>query len=414
MLLNRLFIGMFIVGIAVAAGNLFFAGHTDAFKEIVDGLFSAARTGFEISLFLTGALCLWMGLMKVGEEGGAVQHLTKLVAPLFEKLFPEIPKGHKSIGSMMMNFSANMLGLDNAATPLGLKAMNELQEVNPKKDTASNAQIMFLVLNTSGLTLIPVSIMAYRSTYESESPSAVFLPILMATLCSTLIGLIYVSIRQKINLFNATILLYLGALIGTIALLFYTAIHYPEYTEKISNIGGNGFILLIILAFLLLAMRRKVNVYDTFINGAKDGFNVAISIIPYLVAILAAVAVFRASGALDVLLDLIRWLLISCGVVYTEFVDALPVALMKPFSGSAARGLMVELFENKESFGVDSFAGKLAATFQGSTETTFYVLALYFGSVKITNTRYAAGAGLLADFAGIVAAIFIAYLFYSI
>ena len=377
---------------------------------MVDALFESAETAFKIALFLTGALCLWMGFMQIGEQGGAVQLLTKAVAPLFSKLFPEVPKDHPAVGSMMMNFSANMLGLDNAATPLGLKAMGQLQEINPVKDTASNAQIMFLVLNTSGLTIIPVSILAYRSGAGSTSPSEVFLPILFATFFASLVGLIAVSVKQKINLLNATVLTYLGTItLFVVGLLIYL-IKVPEHVAPVSNIGGNLLLFSVIVLFLILGVRKRINVYEAFIDGAKGGFQVAINIIPYLVAILVAIGVFKASGAMELLFDGIRYALHYFHVANTEFVEALPTAFMKPFSGGAARGMMLEAFE---THGVDSFVGKMAATFQGSTETTFYVLAVYFGSVGIKKTRYAVGAGLLADLAGILAAIFISYLFYK-
>jgi spore maturation protein SpmA len=411
MLLNRIFIGMFLIGFGVATAKLFFWGDMEIFKSIVDSLFSASKLGFELALYLTGALCLWMGFMRIGEKGGAIHYLSKTVSPLFKRLFPEVPADHPAVGSIMMNFSANMLGLDNAATPLGLKAMTELQELNPEKDKASNAQIMFLVLNTSGLTLIPVSILAYRSIADSTSPSEVFLPILLTTFCSTFIGLLFVGIRQKINMLHPVIIAYLGGLIALVSGLIYLVSVSPEYAKVISKVGGNVFLVAIITSFFLLAMRKKVNVYDEFIEGAKGGFDVALMVIPYLVAMLAALAVFRSSGALDGVLDGIKWFLIACGLAATEFIDALPVALMKPFSGSGARGLMLEAFD---TYGVDSFRGKVAATFQGSTETTFYVLAVYFGSVGIKNTRYAAGAGLIADLAGIIAAIFISYIFYTV
>lgn len=411
MLLNRIFIAMFLIGFSMAAGKLLFYQDLNIFKNMVDALFDSAKSGFELAIFLTGALCLWMGFMRVGEKGGAIAVLSKLVSPLFRKLFPEIPSDHPAVGSMMMNFSANMLGLDNAATPLGLKAMKELQELNPEPEKATNAQIMFLVLNTSGLTLIPVSILAYRSVAGSTAPTEVFLPILLATFCSTLVGMVYVSIRQKVNLLHPVILGYVGGLLLIVIALLYFVWHYPDYTATISNVGGNLLLVMIIAAFLIMAMRKKVNVYDEFIEGAKGGFGVAISIVPYLVAMLAALAVFRTSGALNELLRGVEFSLLFVGITATEFVDALPVALMKPFSGSGARGLMLEIFE---SHGVDSFAGKVAATFQGSTETTFYVLAVYFGSVGIKNTRYAAGGGLLADFGGILASIFISYLFYAV
>lgn len=410
MLLNRLWIGLFLTALVVGLGKLFFFGDLMVFKDIVDALFDSAQLSFKLALFLTGALCLWMGIMEIGERGGAVRILTRMVSPLFSKLFPEIPKNHPAIGSMMMNFSANMLGLDNAATPLGLKAMNQLHEINPNKDTASNAQIMFLVLNTSGLTIIPVSILAYRSSAGSISPSEVFLPILFATYFSTLVGLIAVSIKQKINLFNKTVFAYIGTMTALIVGLLVWLSLFPEYVDPVSNIGGNLFLFLIIILFLWLGIRKKINVYEAFIDGAKGGFDVAIKIVPYLVAILVAVGVFKASGAMDILFDAVKAFLHWMGIIHTNFVDALPTAFMKPFSGSAARGMMLETFR---THGVDSFVGKLAATFQGSTDTTFYILAVYFGSVGIKKTRYAAGAGLIADFAGIIAAIIISFLFYT-
>lgn len=410
MLLNRLWIGLFFVALLVGLGKLFFFQDTMIFKSMVDALFESAELAFQIALFLTGALCLWMGFMQIGEKGGAVRLLTKAVSPLFGKLFPEIPKDHPAVGSMMMNFSANMLGLDNAATPLGLKAMGQLQELNPKKDTASNAQIMFLVLNTSGLTIIPVSILAYRSGAGSESPSEVFLPILFATFFASLVGLIAVSIKQKINLLNITVLSYLGTVTALIVGLLIWLINVPEHVEPVSNIGGNLLLFGVIILFLVLGIRRKINLYEVFIDGAKGGFDVAIKIVPYLVAILVAIGVFKASGAMELLFEGIRYLLELAYVANTEFVEALPTAFMKPFSGGAARGMMLETFS---THGVDSFVGKMAATFQGSTETTFYVLAVYFGSVGIKKTRYAAGLGLLADLAGIIAAIVISYIFYT-
>lgn len=401
---------MFLVPIGVGTIKCFFYGDLDIFQTMVEGLFSSSRTGFELALYLTGAMCLWMGIMKIGEEGGAIKVLSKIVAPLFTKLFPEVPKDHPAIGSMMMNFSANMLGLDNAATPLGLKAMHDLQDLNPKKDTASNAQIMFLVLNTSGLTIIPVSILAYRSAAGSTNTAEVFVPILFATFFSTLFGLTLVSLIQKINLFNKVILLYLGGLsVFMFSLLFFVK-QYPQYTSYISNIGGNFLLLLIIALFILLAVRKKVNVYDSFIDGAKGGFQVAINVIPYLIAILVAVSLIRSTGTLDAMLDGIKWCLFQFGIVANQIVDALPVAFMKPFSGSGARGLMLEIFETKH---VDSFTAKLAATFQGSTETTFYILSVYFGAVKISKTRYAAGVGLLTDLVGVIAAIIVSLIFYQ-
>lgn len=409
MLLNRIFIGMFLIPFVVALCKLAFWGDVNIFENMVNSLFEAAKTGFELSLFLTGALCLWMGIIKVGEEGGAVKLLSKAVSPLFSKLFPEVPKDHPAVGSIMMNFSANMLGLDNAATPIGLKAMKELQEINPDKERASNAQIMFLVINTAGLTIIPVSILAFRSAAGSSSPSEIFIPILFTTFFSLLIGISVVAIKQKINLFNKTVIAYLGGMSALLVGLLLLIVYKPQYTEYVSKVGGNIFILAIIVLFIVLAMRKKINVYETFIDGAKGGFQVAIDIIPYLVAILAAIALLRSSGSLDAFQDGIKWCLYNIGVHADAVVDALPVAYMRPFSGSGARGLMLEIFD---TYGVDSFTAKLAATFQGSTETTFYVLAVYFGSVKIKNTRYAAGAGLIADIAAAIIAIIMALLFY--
>ncbi len=408
MILNRIWLGMFLIAFIVASSKLFFLGDVEIFESLVNAMMGAAKTGFEIALYLTGIICLWMGIMNIGEKGGAVFLLTKAVSPLFTKLFPEVPKNHPAIGSMMMNFSANMLGLDNSATPLGLKAMKELQELNPKKDTATDAQIMFLVLNTSGLTIIPVTIFAYRSA--SESPTSVFIPILIATFIASLAGLIFVAIQQRINLLNKIVLAYIGTATLLISLLLYFVVQHPEYNEVISKVGGNFTIFLIVISFIVLAARKKVNVYNAFIDGAKDGFNVAVSIIPYLVAMLCAIAVFRASGTLDALLNGIKHLALYAGITATEWIDALPVAFMKPLSGSGARGAYLEIMSH---FGVDSLQEKIAATFQGSTETTFYVLAVYFGAVRITNTRYAAIAGLFSDFVGIVSAIFISYLFYT-
>lgn len=410
MLLNRLWIGLFFIAMVMGLFKLLFFGDQYIFKEIVDALFSSAKSAFEIALYLTGALCLWMGIMQIGEKGGAVQLLTKAFAPLFLKIFPDVPKNHPAQGSMMMNFSANMLGLDNAATPLGLKAMNQLQEINPDKERASNAQIMFLVLNTSGLTIIPVSILAYRTGAGSVSPSEVFLPILFATFFASLVGLIAVSIKQKINLFNKVVFAYLGSVTFFIVGLLVLLTYHPNYIEPVSNIGGNVLLFSVIILFIFLGIRKNVNVYECFIDGAKGGFDIAIKIVPYLVAILVAVAVFRASGAMELLFEGLKQGLLYAGITTIEFVDALPTAFMKPFSGSAARGMMLDAFD---AHGVDSFVGKLAATFQGSTETTFYVIAVYFGSVGIKKTRYAAGVGLLADLAGIIAAIIIAYIFYK-
>ena len=408
MVLNRIWFGMFLIAIALGFYKTFVLGDYSVMKEMIDSLSSSAKLGFELSLYLTGAMCLWLGIMRVGEKGGAIGLLTRAVTPLFSRLFPEIPKNHPSIGSMMMNFSANMLGLDNAATPLGLKAMKELQEINPTKDRASNAQIMFLVLNTSGLTIIPISIFALRS--GAESPTEVFLPILISTFIASLAGLIFVAIRQRINLLNVTVLTYIGSLSLLIGLLLYYVVEHPSQGEAVSVVVGGGIMFSIISIFIILAIRKKVNVYESFIEGAKGGFNVAISIIPYLIAILCAIALFRASGALDGILNGVRWLVLSAGLSVTEWVDALPVAFMKPLSGGGARGAYVEVMSN---FGVGSLQELIAATMQGSTETTFYVLAVYFGSVGIKKTRYAVTAGLFADLVGIIAAIIVSYIFFA-
>ena len=408
MVLNRIFFGMFVIAISLGFFKTIVMGDYGVMKDMIDSLSSSAKVGFELSLYLTGAMCLWLGIMRIGENGGAISKLTKTVAPLFSKLFPEIPKNHPAIGSMMMNFSANMLGLDNAATPLGLKAMKELQELNPEKDRASNSQIMFLVLNTSGLTIIPISIFALRS--GADSPTEIFLPILISTFIASLAGLIFVAIRQRINLLNGTIISYIGILSLLIGLMLYYVIKNPSQGEAVSVVVGGGIMFGIILSFILMAIRKKVNVYESFIEGAKGGFNVAIGIIPYLIAMLCAIALFRASGALEGILEGVRWLVLAAGLTVTEWVDALPVAFMKPLSGSGARGAYVEVMTN---FGIGSLQERIAATMQGSTETTFYVLAVYFGSVGIKKTRYAATAGLFADFVGIVAAIVVSYIFFG-
>ena len=410
MLLNRIWIGMFLIALVTGLSKLIFWHDLTIFEKMVASLFDSAKSGFEISLYFTGALCLWLGFMKIGEEGGAIRIMTRLVAPLFTKLFPEVPKDHPAIGSMMMNISANMLGLDNAATPMGLKAMKELQTLNPDPERATNAQIMFLVLNASGLTIIPISILSLRAAKGAASPSEVFLPILIATFFATLAGLIYVGVRQKINLLNKVVVAYVGSLTALIVVLLILLYNYPSMIQPISSVGSNLFLFLLIVFFILLAIRSKVNVYDSFIEGAKGGFEVAIGIVPYLVAMLAAIAVFRSCGALDALIQGLKYSLVAIGVTATQFVDALPVALMKPFSGSGSRALMVESWE---TFGVDSFVGKLAATFQGSTETTFYVLAVYFGAVGIQRARHAVACALLADLAGVVASIAVCYWFFG-
>ena len=411
MALNYIWIGFFVIAFVVALIKLIVFGDTEVFPAILQNTFDMAKTGFEISIGLTGALTLWMGIMKIGEKGGAVSIMSKVISPLFTRIFPEIPKNHPVFGPMLMNFSMNFLGLDNAATPMGLKTMEGLQELNPDKKKASNAQIMFLVLNTSGLTLIPVSIMAYRAANGAENPADIFIPILLATYFSTPAGLITVAIFQKINLLNRVVLSYLLTLSVIIigALVYFSSIP-QEQVSVISNVLAAIILLSIVLSFILLAVKNKVNVYDALIEGGKDGFNVAIRIIPYLVAILVAIGIFRTSGALEYINDGFRWIFSALGM-NTDFVDALPVAWMKPLSGSGARAAMLDVFANPQ-LGVDSFAGKVASVLQGSTETTFYVLAVYFGAVKIKNTRYAAGAGLIADLAGIIAAIIISYIFF--
>lgn len=410
MALNYLWIFFFVIAFVIALVRLIFFGDTEIFPAIMNSTFDNAKTGFEISLGLTGVMTLWLGLMKIGEKGGMVNILSKIVHPFFRKLFPEIPVNHPVNGSIMMNLAANMLGLDNAATPMGLKAMNQLQELNPKKDTASNSMIMFLVLNTSGLTLIPISVMVYRAQMGASDPSDIFLPILLSTFFSTLAGIIAVSLYQRINLFNKVILAYLGGTTLLIASVIYLFASMPQENVSVySSVAANVILFSIIISFILLGIRKKINIYDTFIEGAKEGFGIAVKIIPFLVAILVAIGVFRASGAMDYLTDGIAWLAQLAGL-NTDFVPALPTAFMKPLSGSGARGVMLETMS---TYGVDSFAGRLASTMQGATDTTFYIIAVYFGSVSIKNTRYAVTAGLIADFAGIIAAILIAYIFFG-
>ncbi|WP_372754613.1 nucleoside recognition domain-containing protein [Labilibaculum sp.] len=409
MALNYLWIFFFVVAFVVGLIKMIIWGDMEVFPAMVNSTFDMAKTGFDISLGLTGVLTLWLGIMKIGENGGIVKVFSRLIGPFFNKLFPEIPKDHEAHGSIMMNLAANMLGLDNAATPLGLKAMSQMQEVNPNKDVASNAQIMFLVLNTSGLTIIPISIMVYRAQLGAVNPSDIFIPIMLATYFSTIAGLISVAVVQKINLWNKVILAYLGGLTAFIvSLIFYFSSLDKEQITQVSTLVSNVFLFSIIISFILLAARKKVNVYESFIDGAKDGFAIAIKIIPYLVAILVAIGVFRASGTMDLVIEGARRLCNLLGV-NSDFVEALPTALMKPLSGSGARGMMVDAMQ---THGADSFVGRLASTLQGATDTTFYIIAVYFGAVGIKNTRYAVTCGLIADFAGIIAAIAIAYLFF--
>lgn len=409
MALNYIWIFFFLIAFIIGLARLIFLGDTEVFPEMVNATFDMAKTGFEISLGLTGVLTLWMGIMKIGEKGGIVHVFSKLIGPFFNKLFPELGKEHPAHGSIMMNIAANMLNLDNAATPMGLQAMKEMQETNPDKNTASNAQIMFLVLNTSGLTLIPISIMVYRAQLGAVNPSDIFIPILLATYFSTIAGLISVAIYQKINLLDKVVLAYLGGLTIFIAgIIWYFSTIDKESITQISNVVSNLFLFTIIIVFILMALFRKVNVYEAFIDGAKDGFKTAVKIIPYLVAILVAIGVFRASGAMDWLVSGFTWSFEQLGI-NTDFTAALPTALMKPLSGSGARGMMVDAMN---TYGADSFVGRVASTVQGATDTTFYILAVYFGAVGIKNTRYAVVCGLIADFTGIIAAILMAYLFF--
>lgn len=410
MVLNYIWIAFFLTAFIVAVVRLIFLGDTEVFPAIINSTFDSSKTAFEISLGLTGVLSLWMGIMRIGEQGGVIGVFSRLLSPLFTKLFPEIPKGHPVTGSIFMNLAANMLGLDNAATPLGLKAMEGLQELNPKKDTASNPMIMFLVLNTSGLTLIPISIMVYRAQLGAAQPTDVFVPILLATFFSTLAGIIAVSLYQRINLLNRTILLFLGGTSLVIAgIIYFFSMLSRQQIDIYSTTAANVFLFVIIIGFIVAGMRKKINVYDAFVEGSKEGFTTAVRIIPYLVAILVAIGVFRASGCMDYLIEGIANLVNLCGI-NSDFVGALPTALMKPLSGSGARGLMVDAMN---TYGADSFVGRLSCIFQGSTDTTFYILAVYFGSVGVVRTRHAVPCGLLADLAGIIAAILICYLFFN-
>ena len=410
MLLNYIWIGFFLVAFVVALASFLFTGDAQVFKAIIDATFSAAKMAvLDIALPLAGVMTLWLGLMNVGEKAGAIRFLSKIVGPFFSKLFPEIPANHPATGQLLLNFSANMLGLDNAATPLGLKAMESMQQLNPQKDTASNAQIMFLAINTSGLTIIPIAVLAQRAVMGAANPTDVFVPLLIATYCSTLGGIIYVAIRQKINLFNKTVLAWLGGITLFIGLLMaYCMSLSPERLARFSNIAGNGILLLVITAFIGGGLYKRINVYEAFIEGAKDGFKTTVKIIPYLVAMLVGIGVFRASGAMGYLIDALAWCADAVGL-NTDFVGALPTAFMKPLSGSGAKAMMIEAMGN---YGADSFVGRLACLFQGSADTTFYIIALYFGSVGIRKTRYSVQAGLIADLIGVVAAILVAYVFF--
>ena len=409
MVLNYIWIAFFVVAFVVALVKLIFMGDTTVFPALIDSTFSSSKSAFEISLGLTGVLSLWLGIMKIGERGGVVNALSRLLSPVFVRLFPDIPKGHPVTGSIFMNIAANMLGLDNAATPLGLKAMEQLQTLNPHKETATNPMIMFLVLNTSGLTLIPISIMVYRAQLGAAQPTDVFVPILLATFFSTVAGIIVTALCQRVSLLNRTMLLTLGGMALVVALIIWGFGQLDKDSMNVvSTSVANILLMLIIIGFILAGVRHHINVYDAFVEGAKEGFTTAVRIIPYLVAILVAIGVFRASGAMDMLIGGVAWIVKALGC-NADFVGALPTALMKPLSGSGARGMMVDAMT---TYGADSFVGRLSCIFQGSTDTTFYILAVYFGSVGIRNTRHAVPCGLLADLAGVIAAIGIAYMFF--
>ena len=409
MLLNYLWIAFFAIAFLFAVVSLIM-GDTTVFQKIVDSTFDSSKNAFEISIGLTGVLALWLGIMKIGERAGVVNFLARLLSPVFTKLFPDIPKNHPVMGSIFMNIASNMLGLDNAATPTGLKAMQQMQELNTgRKDTATNPMIMFLVLNTSGLTIIPTTILAFRASYGAATPTDIFIPILLATLVSTLTGIVITSIWQKINIFQPVLLATLGGMVAFAALVIWGFGQMDKDTmATVTSVASNMILLSVILAFIMAGAIKKINVYDAFIEGAKEGFTTAVKIIPYLVAILVGIGVFRASGAMDMIISGIAWCVDAAGL-NTDFVPALPTAFMKPLSGSGARGLMLEAMKN---YGPDSFVGRLSCMFQGATDTTFYILAVYFGSVNIKYTRHAVGCGLLADLAGVIAAIFLAYIFF--
>ena len=408
MALNYIWIGFFLISFIFGLVSLLM-GDTDIFSRMMLSTFDSSKTAFTTSIGLTGVLALWLGIMKIGEKAGVVNVLARMLSPFFSKLFPDIPKNHPVMGSIFMNIASNMLGLDNAATPTGLKAMAQMQELNTKKDTATNPMIMFLVLNTSGLTLIPTTILGYRSMNGAAQPMDVFIPILLATTVATIAGILLTAAWQRVNIFQPTLFLGLVGIIGFVGLVMWGLGQMDKQTmNTVTKVASNLIIMSIIVLFIVVGMVRKVNVYDAFIEGAKDGFQTAVRIIPYLVAILVAVGVLRASGALDLLIDGIRWVVQQCGLD-TRFVDALPTAFMKPLSGSGARGLMLE---SMKTFGVDSFVGRLSCIFQGSTDTTFYILAVYFGSIGIRYTRHALACGLLADLAGVIAAIAVCYIFF--
>jgi spore maturation protein SpmA len=408
--LDRIWTGFFLVAFVAAVFQSLVLGQTGVWADMVAATFDLSKTAFEIALGLTGVMCLWLGIMKIGERGGAVDLLARLFGPLLKRLFPSIPAGHPATGSIVMNMAANMLGLDNAATPLGLKTMGELQELNPEIDTATNDQILFLVLNTSAVTVIPVAIFTYRATLGAADPTDVFLPLLIATTCSTLAGLVVTSVVQRLRLWDPVVLAYIGGLLALVGgLVVYFSQLDRETMQRQSSLLSNFTIFTVIILFMVLALRKKVSLYESFIEGAKEGFGVAVGIIPYLVAMLVAIGVLRASGTLDMVLDAVRWAATGMGLD-TRWVDGLPTALVRPLSGSGARGMMIEAMK---THGADSFAGRLVSVIQGSTETTFYVLAVYFGSVGIRKTRHAVGCGLAADLAGILGAILVTYFFFG-
>ncbi|MCI6671515.1 MAG: nucleoside recognition domain-containing protein [Prevotella sp.] len=408
MVLNYIWVAFFLIAFVFGLIALLM-GDVTVFQKMVDATFDSSKTAFEVSLGLTGVLALWLGMMKIGERAGVVNGLARLLSPVFVKLFPDIPRNHPVMGSIFMNIASNMLGLDNAATPTGLKAMAQMQELNPKKETATNPMIMFLVLNTSGLTIIPTSILAFRSSYGAAQPTDVFIPILIATTMATIAGIVITALWQRINLFQPILITTLLGILGGVGGIVWGLKEMPEATmQTVTSVASSLILMSIIVLFIGAGIIKKVNVYDAFIEGAKEGFNTAVRIIPYLVAILVAVGVFRASGGMDVLISGVEWSLSKCGVS-TDFVGALPTALMKPLSGSGARGLMLEAMK---TYGADSFVGRLSCVFQGSTDTTFYILAVYFGSISVRYTRHAVACGLLADFIGILSAIGVCYLFF--
>lgn len=411
MALNYIWFAFFLIAFAVALVKLVFYQDMTVFPALMNSTFSSAKTGFEISLYLTGVMSLWLGLMKIADKGGIVPILSKVIGPFFQRLFPEVPKDHPANGSILMNFSANMLGLDNAATPLGLKAMKELQDLNPHKDTASNAQITFMVLNASGLTLIPITVIADRASLGSLNPTSIFIPTLLATFCSTIAGLIYLSFKQRIK-WDAVMIAYITGITSFIVLMVvYFASLTPEALQTQSSLISSLIILSIIISFLLLGFKRRLPLFETFVEGAKEGFDTSIKIIPYLVAMLVGIGLFRASGSIDYLMQGLTWTFSTLFQINTAFVDALPVAILKPLTGQGSRAMMMDI---SKALGPDSFAANLASVFRGCSETTFYVLAVYFGSVQVRKTRYALTGGLIADVVGAIAAIFIAYLFFNV